>query len=55
MSGQSWHEITVSRESRHRTTASPTKADGFDEAADGRLLTRLGHGANDDGEMDHQA
>ena len=38
MSGQSWHEITVSRESRHEATASPTKADGFDEAADGRLL-----------------
>jgi len=40
MSGQSWHEITVSRESRRATTASPTKADGFDEAADGRLLTQ---------------
>jgi hypothetical protein len=39
MSGQSCHEITVSRESRHGTTALPTKADGFDEAADGRLLT----------------
>jgi hypothetical protein len=38
MSGQPWHEITVSRESRHATTASPTKADGFDEAADGRLV-----------------
>jgi hypothetical protein len=40
MSGQSWHEITVSQESRHGTTASPTKAGGFDEAADGRLLTQ---------------
>jgi hypothetical protein len=39
MSGQSWHEITVSRKSGHEATASPTKADGFDEAADGRLLT----------------
>jgi hypothetical protein len=39
MSGQSWQEIIVSRESRHETTASPKKADGFDEAADGRLLT----------------
>jgi hypothetical protein len=38
MSGQSWHEITVSRESRHGTTAYPSESDGFDEAADGRLL-----------------
>jgi len=27
MSGQSWHEITISRESRHTTTAKPPKAD----------------------------
>jgi len=39
MSGQSWHEITLSRESRHGTTAYPSEADGFDEVADGRLLT----------------
>jgi hypothetical protein len=43
MSGQSWHEITVSRESRHPTTAFHPRADGFDEAADGRLMTRCGH------------
>jgi hypothetical protein len=45
MSGQSSHEIIVSRESRHGTTDSPTKADGLDEAADGRLLTQSGQKA----------
>jgi hypothetical protein len=43
MSGQSWHEITVSREIRYEATASPTKAGGSDEAAGRRLLTHLRH------------
>jgi hypothetical protein len=35
--------IRSAGESRHVTTASPTKAGGFDEAAGRRLMTRVGH------------
>ena len=42
MSGQSWHEVTVSRRSRHWATAKTSEADVSIGVLGGRLMTQCG-------------